>query len=292
MNSSGKRLSNLIIRLLVSAIFIPIIFLFIVGGELWFFIPLLLVALIASMEAFSIANRAFNLPHHWKIKIRYTVVVISVYLLLVKIYTDFIPGSLISLFFMVYLIIEIVGSSPQDFLKRICSVIIPVIYVVWGFSYLILLRQLFGFSVFHPYSLGAYLVAMVFTVAWMSDSFGMLIGSFLGKHPLIPSISPHKTVEGSIGCILGAVTGAIAIKFIQIIFSPELTLPWIFILLAGIVCGFTSQFGDLIESAMKRDANLGESSEIVPGHGGILDKFDSVVFTAISIYYLFYFLVG
>ena len=259
---------------------------------MWFFIPVLLVALIASMEAFSIANRAFNLPHHWKIKIRYTMVVVSVYLLLVKIYTNFIPGSLISLLFMVYLILEIIGSTPQHFLKRICSVLIPVIYVVWGFSYLILLRELSGFSVLHPYNLGVYLVAMVFTVAWMSDSFGMLIGSFMGKHPLIPSISPHKTVEGSIGCILGAITGAIAIKVIQMIFTPGLILPWIFILAAGVICGFTSQFGDLIESAMKRDAKLGESSEIVPGHGGILDKFDSVVFTAISIYYLFYFLVG
>ena len=103
-----------------------------------------------------------------------------------------------------------------------------------------------------------------------------------GRHKLIPRISPNKTVEGGVGGLLGAaLVGWICTRT----FTPFLT-PFAGVML-GLAVGVVAQLGDLVESLIKRDAGLKDSAELIPGHGGVLDRFDSLLFTVPVLYYYF-----
>ena len=127
-----------------------------------------------------------------------------------------------------------------------------------------------------PYAL---LVWLVFFTAFGTDVCAYFAGYLFGKHKLCPSISPKKTVEGAIGGVIGSVI--LSVVFITI-FQPDL-------LLHGIVIGFLgsiiSQFGDLTASIIKRKIGIKDYGDLIPGHGGVLDRFDSVLFTAPFVYY-------
>lgn len=120
----------------------------------------------------------------------------------------------------------------------------------------------------------------VFLLIWINDSFAYLSGVLLGRHPLWPSVSPKKTWEGFAG---GLVFTLIASLGWAHWFSPEKMLQWIIIALLLVVSG---TLGDLYESWLKRKAGLKDSSHLIPGHGGILDRFDSLLFAAPAVFLL------
>jgi phosphatidate cytidylyltransferase len=119
-------------------------------------------------------------------------------------------------------------------------------------------------------------ILMMFLPLWAGDTAGILVGSTLGRHPLAPNISPKKTVEGAIGNLLAATGAAVSLG------------PWVraslpVALSCGLAIGILGQVGDLFESNLKRTANLKDSGSLLPGHGGILDRIDSLLFTAIPV---------
>jgi phosphatidate cytidylyltransferase len=120
----------------------------------------------------------------------------------------------------------------------------------------------------------AWFVLGMFVILWTHDTFAYLTGSFFGKHPLFKAISPKKTWEGSIGGLGFALIAAYIIS----IFSPELE-SWHWFLIALIIAVFGT-IGDLAESLLKRRAGVKDSGKLLPGHGGILDRFDSVLFVS------------
>ena len=126
---------------------------------------------------------------------------------------------------------------------------------------------------------GSIYIWLVFIFAWISDTFAYFTGVFFGKHKLIPHISPKKTIEGSIGGILGTVLVTVAFAMF---FKEE--NPIYFVPLA-IVGSTVSQLGDLFASAIKREFNIKDYGNLIPGHGGVLDRFDSILFTAPLTYY-------
>ncbi|MBN1149970.1 phosphatidate cytidylyltransferase [candidate division WOR-3 bacterium] len=282
---------NVIARIAVAVFFIPLIIFFIIKGGLFFFIPLLITAVVSSTEAYNISQKALGIEKGAESKMRYVFVISGICFLLSNTYFSGIHPLLISAFVFFLFFVEIVTEKPENFAKRISSVVYATVYVSWGFSSLSLLRRA-GEGMYLGDQLGIYLVCLAFTVAWLSDTFGFTFGYLLGKRPLIPSISPKKTIEGSIGGIAGAISGAVLIKAIQIYLCPALHLPWIFILFSGLLGGIASQLGDLVESMMKRDAKIEQSSGILPGHGGILDRFDSVFFSSFVILLLNNFLMS
>lgn len=117
------------------------------------------------------------------------------------------------------------------------------------------------------------ILAGMFCLIWMNDTFAYLSGRFFGKTKLIERISPNKTWEGTIGGFIFTLIGAIAIGFI---FDISQVYFWI---VSGIVIAPCSVIGDLLESLFKRNVNVKDSGGILPGHGGILDRFDSTLFT-------------
>ena len=135
---------------------------------------------------------------------------------------------------------------------------------------------------YHDYAVGALagtvLVMFPIAVTWATDTGAYAFGRMLGKHKLIPSVSPSKTVEGAMGGLLMAVLGTWA--YVQFLMQPmaQLSMLPIGIIAFGLLVGVVGQLGDLAESLLKRDAGVKDSSRLLPGHGGILDRFDSLLF--------------
>lgn len=127
---------------------------------------------------------------------------------------------------------------------------------------------------------GAALIFFLLLVTWLGDTGAYLAGKTLGRHKLAPEISPNKTVEGLIGGLLLATLGAYAAK---LSFVPTMT-SWDCVLL-GLGLGATGALGDLVESAMKRSAGVKDAGHLLIGHGGFLDRLDSLLFTAPAFYY-------
>ena len=132
---------------------------------------------------------------------------------------------------------------------------------------------------------GCALVWVLFACTWASDTFAYFVGSAIGSHKLASSISPGKTVEGFLGSIVGTILTAIVVG--TIIFG----LPLIKMAVAGFILAIVATLGDLVESVLKRFANIKDSGIFLPGHGGALDRFDSLIYTA-PIFYYFVILTG
>jgi phosphatidate cytidylyltransferase len=134
---------------------------------------------------------------------------------------------------------------------------------------------------------GEYMVWMIFISSWICDTCAYLVGVKLGKHRLAPILSPKKSVEGAIGGIVGSALFAVLFSYV---FKNALNISdgkGVFsFLLIGAVGAVVSQIGDLAASAFKRNYDVKDYGTIIPGHGGILDRFDSVIFTAPMIYFL------
>jgi len=127
---------------------------------------------------------------------------------------------------------------------------------------------------------GAPLLIMLYFAVWGSDSMALYIGKSMGKRKLYAEISPNKTVAGAVGSVIGGVIGALLIRFVLMDFMPVQKA-----VLLGLTVGLASIIGDLVESMFKRDADIKDSSSIIPGHGGVLDKVDSVTFAGPAFYW-------
>lgn len=136
---------------------------------------------------------------------------------------------------------------------------------------------------------GKYLVWLIFISSWICDTGAYYAGRFLGKHKLAPKVSPNKTIEGSIG---GLISSCLACGIFGIfIRSLNVNIDVIHFFLIGLICGFFCQFGDLMASSIKRYVGVKDFSNLIPGHGGILDRFDSILFASVVVYYYMSFIL-
>lgn len=137
---------------------------------------------------------------------------------------------------------------------------------------------------------GAFLVWLIFIGSWMTDTAAYYAGRFFGKRKLCPKVSPKKTIEGSIGGLLGAML--FCGLFGMAISSHIPSIPIYNYFLIGALCGILSQFGDLVASSVKRYVGIKDYSNLIPGHGGILDRFDSILFSGTVVFYYLTFVLG
>jgi phosphatidate cytidylyltransferase len=161
-------------------------------------------------------------------------------------------------------------SYPDISLNEATYGLLAFIYSVVLFTYLYFLREL-------PHGLSW--CFYVFIVVWASDSGAFFIGSAFGKRKLAPRVSPNKSVEGAVGGLVMAMV----IGFVFWLITKEGNLSVILVL--SIITSFVSQIGDLFESALKRSAGVKDSGNLIPGHGGILDRFDSFLFALPVVYF-------
>ncbi len=167
------------------------------------------------------------------------------------------------------LLMQFKRRDSSGVIVDISTTLFGILYVSWFFSFMIKIRYLAGGF--------GFLVALLLIVK-LGDIGAYLIGSRWGKRPLLPHISPKKTVEGSIGGLLFSVLGALASKTFLPFGYGQLVM-------TGVGLGILGQLGDLSESLLKRDCRIKDSSGILPGMGGILDQIDSLLFTAPVFYF-------
>lgn len=177
--------------------------------------------------------------------------------------------------FLLILTMQFIRKDNRNAIIGISTTIFGVLYVSWFFSFLIKIRYLL------PGGEGVQLLAFILLVTKGADIGALLIGSSFGRHPLLPRISPNKSVEG----FLGSLIFAILIALLSQKFLPDqLFLNGLQIALMGAFFGSLGQLGDLSESLMKRDCNVKDSGKLLPGMGGVLDIIDSLSFSAPAFY--------
>ncbi len=164
---------------------------------------------------------------------------------------------------------SILFAKKEEVISHLGKIFLSIIYIVIPFSLMVQIPFLNS-----SFNYASTIILGVFILIWTNDSFAFLIGSNFGKHKLLKRISPNKTIEGFIG---GMVFTFIISLLLSKQFSSLSQVEWIVI--AGIVSTF-GVLGDLIESMFKRQAGVKDSSNFIPGHGGFLDRFDSVIFAA------------
>lgn len=172
--------------------------------------------------------------------------------------------------YMMYLMGVCIFSNGRIAFASICEVFVAVAYVVVSFTSLSLLRYI------DP-TVGVLHVVLVFVVAWICDVFAYLVGSLIGKHKLIPKISPKKTVEGSIGGIVFSALLCLVYGYGVDLFTDNISVNYLFLVVGGALLSVVSQLGDLVASAIKREYGAKDYGKLFPGHGGVMDRFDSVL---------------
>ncbi len=191
----------------------------------------------------------------------------------------------LTLALMAIMSLELTRRDTRMAVYHVSTTILGVIYVAFLASHIVLLREL-PHLVDVPYSLGSSFVFLAFVVTWAGDTGAYFVGTAVGRHPLLSRISEKKTREGAIGGVVFAVLGTVVARYT---FAPYLTL-WQAIAL-GVLGSVVGMAGDLVESMLKRDVDVKDTSEAIPGHGGVLDRFDSLLFTAPLIYYILKFVI-
>lgn len=206
----------------------------------------------------------------------------------VSIYASFEPTKGWELFFMVlaFLTLFLLQMRHRDSSHAIVGVSVAlfgIFYVSWCFSFLIKLRFMEGPML----PSGPWLVALLLGVTKGGDIGAYAVGSVLGRHALIPRVSPSKTWEGAAGGLAFSVAAAVALKPV----FPAIA--WQGLAVLGLLLGITGQLGDLSESLIKRDCQVKDSGQLLPGMGGVLDVLDSLLFTApICFFYIRKFFIG
>ncbi|OEG00434.1 hypothetical protein BHF71_00565 [Vulcanibacillus modesticaldus] len=162
-----------------------------------------------------------------------------------------------------YLVIVVTKKNKITF-DKVGFYLLGAMYIGFGFSYMLETRFLNN---------GLALTLFILFLTWASDTGAYFSGKYFGKNKLWPEISPKKTIEGSIGAIVSTILVGLFLNVLLEINDDILQLIWF-----GILISIVGQFGDLVESALKRSKDVKDSGSILPGHGGILDRFDSLIF--------------
>lgn len=163
------------------------------------------------------------------------------------------------------LLIQLLTRGPEGFVASATATTFSLLYLPFLAGFLILLGRT---------STGLERVMTFVVLVGCNDTFGYIVGVLIGKHPLVPKISPKKSWEGLIGSLVFTTAGGI------LSFTFILEMQWWIGAVVGLMIVFTATCGDLIESAMKRDLALKDMGSLLPGHGGMLDRLDSVLISA------------
>ena len=263
-------------RVISSVVLVILALVTILGGGYLLAATLLFLALVAYRELMKACKLSGEGKKLSALEINGYIGILAYYLVMV-----FVPDR-IYLFLTVVLILIgfmfiYVFSFPKNHSDQIMSAFFCVAYAPVMLSFIYLVREL-------PY--GVYTVWMIFISSWICDTCAYLTGICIGKHKLAPILSPKKSIEGAIGGILGsAIVGALYGYFVVESVVVEQSITWVFVVISA-VGAVISQVGDLAASAIKRNQEIKDYGKLIPGHGGVMDRCDSVIFTAPMIYFL------
>lgn len=265
------KMSNLATRVIVALFGIPLIIIVSILGKIPFLIFVLFIGLVSFFEFSKMLSRRRFYPN-------LIIGFLSVAFIIINSFYQFISFEMLSLIIVPVLLLAELFRKSESAIANIGASLIGVFYIGLFASALILIREYYGDSYF-LYDQGGYIIIAVLATIWICDSAAYFIGSATGKHKILTRVSPHKSWEGGIaGFVFSIITMVVA----QIIALNFISMQDAIAI--GFIVGVFGQAGDFVESLLKRDANVKDSSSLIPGHGGIFDRFDSLLFSAPIIY--------
>lgn len=276
-------MNNTVVRVIVGVIGIPLIIISAILGNEIFLVFCMVLAFFCMNEFYNL----FEKPHHppgeltrWfgGVSFHKTVFLIISTLVVVCFYYEHFNYALILYFVMfIFLIVSEVFKEEKHF-EAVGTWLLSVVYISTPFGLLSLMDNSRTLD-----SYGANYAIICLVLVWVSDSFAFFGGKLFGRHKLAERISPKKTWEGSIiGFLFTMLSGIVIWKFIYPDFS---VWHWLSV---TVIVGFFAQIGDLFESNLKRSVKVKDSSNLIPGHGGALDRFDSILFAVPALYIFLY----
>jgi phosphatidate cytidylyltransferase len=302
--------SNILQRVITAAVAIPLIILICMAGGIWFFAFVALASALALIEFYGLASGKGIAPQVHLGTITGFFVTLSFFHTELRYYLagladaagTAIPFPSQTQLLTVVIILGTVALALVELFRNrgsaianLSATVLGILYVSLLFGTFVGIRELFTAldpAVAHRflattgivdppalYQSGGYTVISIFAMIWICDSAAYHFGSTFGKHKLFPRVSPNKSWEGAVAGFLFAIGTALIAR--------NLVLPYLTsadAVIIGVIVGVFGQFGDLAESLLKRDAGVKDSSQLIPGHGGVFDRFDSLLFVSPLVY--------
>lgn len=266
-------------RIMVAVIFIPLLVVLIYGISPTY--PVVLPILIAALSMIAVHEVLWSTGFLKHTRISGYSLVLAGLVPFWVFYSGQLMPALCGMFvYVVLLFAEAIGSHKRITLEKMGGAFFLSVVIPFFLSSLLRIRQMEHWRA---------LIILPFVVAFLSDAFALFAGMAFGKHKLAPELSPKKTVEGAIGGFAGAIVCTVLYGVVlQLGFSMQVN--YLYLIVYGALGSVVSQLGDLSFSYIKREYGLKDFGNIFPGHGGVLDRFDSVIFCAPLIELLIHFL--
>jgi len=260
-------------RLLIAIVALPLIYFYITKLSAGYFLLLIMIVSFIAQHEFYSMYKVNRLLKYMGIAFGIlTILAFSPQSRLVGTALNLKPFDLLAvLFFIIASVRLFIKRNPAYSLHEIGAIVTTVIYIPFLLGYQIYLRE-------H----GVGWIILLYGSVWASDSMAYYAGKNMGRRKLYEEISPNKTIAGAVGSIAGGALGAVALKAL---FTSAISMPFAKAVILGTIIGAVTIIGDLVESMFKRDAGIKDSSHIIPGHGGLLDKIDSMLFAGPVLYW-------
>lgn len=284
-------MTNLVKRILVGLVGIPLALATIYAGG-WFFAALLIIlTTLALKELYGLASSKHSTPNVvlgliWSAVIQIDIArgMISSPEGMGALSAAYVVGVMLLLGTVVTLAVELFRNK-ENALLNVALTVFGVCYVTLPLSCLMVLRYNTENSFVGAWGdLGTSLVVTVFVAIWVADSLAYFVGLNFGKHKMFPRVSPKKSWEGAIGGLVGSTAAFVGMSMLVM---PQLGV--VMAALCGALIGIVGPLGDFAESLLKRDNDVKDSGGLLPGHGGVLDRFDSMLFAAPVVIVIVYF---
>ena len=256
-------------RVIVAFFGIPLLISATYLGGWYFFAIIILVSTVSLWEFYAIQRNKNIFPQRF-------IGIIAGILILTGVQTDawHLTGIFVLIIMMLILGTEMFRTHKSVSIN-IGVTLLGIIYIPFFLAAFLYLRTHLDNLLPSVSQAGFKFIMMIFVSIWICDTFAYAFGRMLGKHKLFEKVSPNKTMEGGIAGIIGSLLVLGLVKQMDI-----LPLSWMQTAGIGILIGIVGQAGDLVESWFKRDAGVKDSSNLLPGHGGMLDRFDSIIFVS------------
>jgi len=259
--------NNMTIRVIVAVLFGPLIILISYLGGNYLFGMILLFGAIGIGE-YLWRNLGKRYILFWVLTYLFVLAMLAA---AIKLDYSYGAALLAGYFLIIGMLLSIRSEEPAELFKTMTVLLWGTVYIGLLYPFLYLIRD---FT-----EIGGDWMLFLFGSLWLSDSMAMWIGKGFGKSKLAPTVSPNKTVAGFVGGLTGGIIVAVILGFWRL---SQIPLPYLII--AGLLISFVGQLGDLVESMWKRAIGIKDSSKIIPGHGGVLDRFDSTLFAAPTLF--------
>lgn len=263
-------IGNTAVRIIVSVVAIPVIIAACLSGRLFLLGFVLAIALASFYELGLMARNK-------SVSVNFPVGLASVALIVLNTYFEIMEFRDLCYAIVALLFIAELFRNKGSALLNTGVTLAGIFYIGLFSSAIVGIREFYSYD----YINGGYLIIGLFITIWVCDSAAFFIGSAIGKHKLFPRVSPKKSWEGAVAGFIFAVAAMIILKYIMLGFLSTSAA-----VATGVIVGTVGQLGDLTESLLKRDAGVKDSSALIPGHGGVFDRFDSLLLTAPVVYLL------